>query len=361
MYLNKLVTIMFVLFFTTHVYAGDYSGSATGIELDYMSGVTSNVQTQIDSKVTTTSIDSSSELETVSNLGDFFSVFSGPAIDTEADFKEAVSLEGGVDYEVFDAATAKIDESETVTQPWELQNGITVDSFLMLFDTPLTSVPTPTDGRIYCADNSTWDPINYAGTVPYLVIYDGSNYIGLWDKDGNMILSSLQLPNGTADVALSNAGEINLNEADEQLSLHSGSNGEISGEVAIPLIQHVVMTFDPDAVCDGDVDRLFVMTVGDDAPEGIIIDEWKVSFEADPTTEADLDLKRADAFIGVANAAVIDVMDTTNGTASEDTDANINAGAAVANGKVIYLEFGTAYTETGHQIIFEMWYHAEED
>jgi hypothetical protein len=104
-----------------------------------------------------------------------------------------------------------------------------------------------------------------------------------------------------------------------------------------------------------------MMTVGDDAPNGIIIDEWKVSFEADPTTEADLDLKYADAFIGVANAAVIDVCDTTTGAATEDTDANINLGAAVANGKVLYLEFGTAYTEANHQIIFEIWYHAEED
>ena len=103
------------------------------------------------------------------------------------------------------------------------------------------------------------------------------------------------------------------------------------------------------------------MTIGDDLPEGMIIDEWKVSFEADPTTEADLDLKYADAFIGVANAAVIDVLDTTNGASTEDTDASINSGAAVANGKVMYLEFGTAYTEANHQIIFEIWYHAKED
>ena len=109
------------------------------------------------------------------------------------------------------------------------------------------------------------------------------------------------------------------------------------------------------------MDRLFLFTVGDEAPNGIIIDEWKVSFEADPTTEADLDLKYADAFIGVANAAVIDVLDTASGVSAEDTDANINSGSAVAYGKVMYLEFGTAYTETGHQIIFEIWYHLEED
>jgi hypothetical protein len=180
---------------------------------------------------------------------------------------------------------------------------------------------------------------------------------GIWEFHGNFI----ELPNGTADVALPQVGAIHLNETDEQLSVHSGSNGEISGETAISLIEHQSWSFDPDAVCDGAVDRLFLMTVGDDAPEGIIIDEWKVSFEADPTTEADLDLKYADAFIGVANAAVIDVLDTTTGASTEDTDANINSGAAVANGKVLYLEFGTAYTEATHQIIFEMWYHAEED
>ena len=187
------------------------------------------------------------------------------------------------------------------------------------------------------------------------MIYNGNETI--WELDGNF----LELPNGTADVALPQVGAVHFNETDEQLSLHSGTNGEISGEASISLIYHRTWSFDPDAVCDGAVDRLFLMTIGDDAPEGIIIDEWKVSFEADPTTEADLDFKRADAFIGVASAAVMDVCDTTNGTSSEDTDANINAGAAVANGKVIYLEFGTAYTETTHQIIFEFWYHCEED
>ena len=172
---------------------------------------------------------------------------------------------------------------------------------------------------------------------------------------------TLEIPNGAADVALAAAGQLHLNTTDEQLSFHSAADGEISGEAALSLIQHRVVTFDPDAVCDGAVDRLFLMTIGDDAPEGIIITEWKLSFEADPTTEADIDLKYADAFIGVANAAVVDVCDTTNGASSEDTNANINSGNAIANGKVLYLEFGTAYTETTHQIIFEWWYYAEED
>ena len=173
---------------------------------------------------------------------------------------------------------------------------------------------------------------------------------------------TLEIPNQAAsDVALTALGQIAIDDTDDSVAWHDGANGEVAGEVQISAIYHKTWSFDPDAICDGAVDRLFLMSIGDEAPNGIIIDEWKVSFEADPTTEADLDLKYADAFIGVANAAVIDVLDTTTGASSEDTDVNINGGAAVANGKAMYLEFGTAYTETTHQVIFELWYHLEED
>ena len=126
---------------------------------------------------------------------------------------------------------------------------------------------------------------------------------------------------------------------------------DLNGEYEL---KQMTWSFDPKAVCDGAVDRLFLMTVNN--PDGIVVKKWTVSFEADPTTEADLDLKRADAFIGVANAAVMDVLDTTSGASSESTPGNINSGNAVADTKVMYLEFGTAYTETTHQIIFQMWY-----
>ncbi|MEN6473663.1 MAG: hypothetical protein ABFD81_06595, partial [Syntrophaceae bacterium] len=112
-----------------------------------------------------------------------------------------------------------------------------------------------------------------------------------WTGSNDFGGAGLEIPNGDADASLATAGKIHLNTTDEQLSVHSADDGEISGEVSLSLIQHKTWSFDPKAVCDGAVDRLFLMTIGDDAPEGIIIDEWKVSFEADPTTEADLDLK----------------------------------------------------------------------
>lgn len=167
--------------------------------------------------------------------------------------------------------------------------------------------------------------------------------------------TDLFLPSAAGSSVLTSA-EIALNTTDKQIGIHNGTR-----EVAIPLIQHREFSFDPKAICDGTIDRLFLFKIGAWAPKGILITAWRVSFEADPTTEVDLDLKRADAFIGVANSAVMDVLDTTAGASSEATAANINGGAVVANGKVVYLEFGTAYTEANHQMIVELEYELEED
>ena len=164
------------------------------------------------------------------------------------------------------------------------------------------------------------------------------------------------MPTAAGASTLTTSGDMAINTTNKQIGVYNGTK-----EVAVPLIQHKVWSFDPKAVCDGAVDRLFLMSLGTSEPFGIKITGWKVSFEADPTTEVDLDLKRATAFIGVGSAAVMDVLDTTAGVSSESTAANINSDAVVANGQCLYLEFGTAYTETTHQIIFELWYEVEED
>jgi hypothetical protein len=59
----------------------------------------------------------------------------------------------------------------------------------------LTAAPgTPVAGEIYYADHSTWDPAGLPGSVAYYCIYDGSDYIALWDEDGDMYISSIQKP-----------------------------------------------------------------------------------------------------------------------------------------------------------------------
>lgn len=193
-----------------------------------------------------------------------------------------------------------------------------------------------------------------AGVLTALGINTGSAGAFQVNNASGAALTGLTNLATTAGVAALSSGQINVNTTDKQIGVHNGTK-----EVAIPLTRKFPFSFDPKAVCDGAVDRLFLFTVTE--PKGITITRWSASFEADPTTEVDLDLKRADAFIGVANSAVMDVLDTTAGVSSETTAANINGGAVVATNKVVYLEFGTAYTESTHQVIFEIEYEIEED
>ena len=131
---------------------------------------------------------------------------------------------------------------------------------------------------------------------------------------------------------------------------------EVADGALVHGLKHLSVVCDPGSFYDSDAE-LFIMTVGDDAPNGIIIDEWKVSFNLNPDVELNADLRYADAFIGLANAADIDEIDTTDGVSSEDTDANINGGTAIANGKVIYIGFDADPEGTGTQLIVELWFH----
>lgn len=205
--------------------------------------------------------------------------------------------------------------------------------------TELTGNRTWGDGT----DASIIWTINLSGTDPTLTF-----------SSGKAAFSGFAIPSAAGASTLAAAGDVALNSTDLQIGFHNGAK-----EVAVPLRFRKEWSFDPKGVCDGDIDRLMLFTVRD--PKGITITKWKVSFTQDPGTEADLDFKRADAFIGVANSAVMDVLDTTAGVSSETTAANINGGAVVAVDKVLYLEFGTAYTEAGEQIIFEMEWEVEED
>lgn len=64
-----------------------------------------------------------------------------------------------------------------------------------------------------------------------------------------------------------------------------------------------------------------------------------ITLDADPTTELDADLYYADAFIGQANAQIISVIDTTNGTADI---GSMTGDATVPADKTLYIVFGGA-------------------
>jgi hypothetical protein len=100
-----------------------------------------------------------------------------------------------------------------------------------------------------------------------------------------------------------------------------------------------------------DVDHEICLWPATDA--AITITKIQITCDADPTTELDIDLKWADAFIGLANAAVIDVCDTTNGAflATSGFDD-----ATVASGKCIYWSLGAAPDADTTQFSFTIEY-----
>jgi len=82
----------------------------------------------------------------------------------------------------------------------------------------------------------------------------------------------------------------------------------------------------------------------------ITVTGLEVTCDADPATEITGDLKWADAFIGLASAAVINDFDTTNGARS---DTSITT-PAVAAGKCIYISFDVAPGADIKQISFDI-------
>lgn len=172
------------------------------------------------------------------------------------------------------------------------------------------------------------------------------------------ITDVLEIPHANADVTADETGELFYDESDDQFVFYDANSGElVANEVALSPIKHIAVAVNPGPWYDYST-TIFIMTIGDDAPSGIIIDEWKLSCDADPVDELDADLKYADAYIGLANATVIDALDTTSGVSSEDTDSNINGGSAIPNGKVMYLQFNADPKKDYNQLILEIWYHA---
>ena len=85
----------------------------------------------------------------------------------------------------------------------------------------------------------------------------------------------------------------------------------------------------------------------------VTVTSIKVTCDADPTTELDIDLKFCDAFIGQANATIIDVCDTTTGTTSIASGFD---DATVPSGKCIMLVFGAEPDSAITQFSFDITY-----
>lgn len=213
------------------------------------------------------------------------------------------------------------------------------------------------DGEVIANDTIDDDAIDFADvTCADITMTDCAAITGT-DIIASASLKTFSDNNPTTDAE----GELAWDANNHGLEVFDGTN---SNMVAMQT-HHVSLSMDPGAWYDSDAEA-FIMRVGsgvagqDDMPFGIKIVEWRLTCNLDPDVEINADLRRADSFIGYANAADIDEIDTTNGVSSESTDANINAGAAIANGQVLYIAFDGDPEGTCQQMIFEFWYTVED-
>lgn len=143
------------------------------------------------------------------------------------------------------------------------------------------------------------------------VLSDGDDkYIELYHDDTDAIISS-------------SSGSINL--ASQTLNMPKRTKNDDRF--------YTFNLFNPNSLYDTDTQVCFEPNL----PAAITITEVTVTCDADPATELDIDLKWANAFIGLASATLIEPIDTTNGTT--DIDSNFDD-ATVAAGKCLYVEFG---------------------
>lgn len=300
------------------VTATSYEGSISPTEMGYLNGVTSAIQTQI------TAITPTAYMLTVID-------------DTnEATFKATTNLEAGTDYNAYSALLADVAGLTLTIGDTFYYNG-----------TNIVKLDNGTANYIYQANGAAAPSWTNSISISGIDLSSGT----------------FDLPNAATDTALADAGKVHFNTTDEQLSFHSAADGEISGEVALSLIQHTTASFDPSWAYDQETTNRSVpiFKLGDDFPEGLTITEWRVAYiGGNPATELDADLicdTTPDFAVG-AGATVMDVLDTTTGASTADSGFD---SATCANGANLYIHFGSDPVDSNVLVTVDLWYYAEED
>jgi hypothetical protein len=189
---------------------------------------------------------------------------------------------------------------------------------------------------------------------------DGDVFTGTHDFGG----ASLEIPNtNSGDATLTTEGQIHFKSDEDLIAMHGGAAGEAQGEFAFSVLQHLVLVVDPAAYYDQESTYrvLPIMTVGDDFPHGFTLTEWLVDYVGgDPTTELDADIMcdTTPDYNPAAGATVMDVINTTAGTATADTGFD---SATCANASKMYIRFGSDPADANVIITVELWGYAEED
>ena len=241
------------------------------------------------------------------------------------------------------------------------------DWFVLLIDDANTTIDFSANANI--EGNAG---VDFTGHADYplmlLFVYNGTAWVCESLNSGmstptTMGIANLKLPTTTSGDQTLTIGQIGLKSDEDSIAVHAGDDGEVTGEALIPIIQHISIVFDPAWAYDQSATyrTLPITYLGDDAPHGITITEWRLRYvSGDPTTELDADLMcdTTPDFNPAADATVMDVLDTTAGASGADT--GFDSGTCT-NASNMYVRFGADPADVNVLILMDVWFFYEED
>lgn len=130
----------------------------------------------------------------------------------------------------------------------------------------------------------------------------------------------------------------------------TGSTGPTGATGAITGLQFKVTVLSPGSAYDNDAEICLIKSLA----AAITVTKIEVTLDS-ASYEIAGDLKYADAFIGLANATVINAFDTSSGVLSDDSITS----ASVASGKCLYLSFDSKPSDSIKQANFVISYQLQ--
>lgn len=176
--------------------------------------------------------------------------------------------------------------------------------------------------------NSLGDVLISGPTTGDILVYDGT----AWADSNSLTAAS---PNFTGTMTADSAqfdGNVDMDSLDVNGAANFGSNITVNGKTITGDEYWIFDIFSPNLVYDDDTQ----ISIDPRTSAALTVTRIDVTLDADPTTELEYSIKFADAFIGLANATIIEDTATVAGVT---TVTSITGDATVPTNKAIYIQF----------------------